>query len=266
MRILRYEDGSGPRYARALGDGTAVPCDGDPFAGLVDAGDAFEIDKVRLLPPVVPTKVIGVGLNYRDHAAEHHAALPTEPLLFHKPPSALLPHGGQIQLHHPENRNDEEIELVVVIGRRARRISVGDALDYVLGYTIGNDVTDRDTQVVDRNWPSRAKGFDSYGPVGPWIETDLDPSGLGLRATINGVIVQEGNTSDLLFDVAHLVSFISHVSTLEPGDMIFTGTPSGVSEIRPGDEVALEIEGIGTLRNSVGVVDGQAGGIARADH
>lgn len=251
MRIIRYENEGKASYGRMLTDSTAIACEGNPFDGLKDTSRQLDTRQLRLLPPVQPAKIVGVGLNYRAHAKEHHLDLPAEPLLFHKSVSALVGSGAAIALRHPQKHNDEEAELVVVIGRRARRVSLEDAPSYILGYTAGNDVTDRDTQVEDRNWTARSKGFDTYAPVGPCVATDVDPRDLTISARINGTQVQNSSTSDLVFGVFELVSFVSHVCTLEPGDLIFTGTPSGVSRIRPGDEVEVEIEGIGVLHNSV---------------
>ena len=251
MRIIRFESEGNARYGRLLDDGTAVACDGNPFDGLKDTSRQIDTKQLRLLPPVPTGKIIGVGLNYRAHAKEHRQTLPAEPLLFHKPISALVGNGAPIALRYSEKHNDEEAELVIVICRRARRISLHDAAAHILGYTAGNDVTDRDTQVEDRNWTARSKGFDTYAPVGPCVATDIDPRDLAISARINGKQVQNSSTNDLVFGAFELVSFISHVCTLEPGDLIFTGTPSGVSRIQPGDKVEVEIAGIGVLSNPV---------------
>jgi 2-keto-4-pentenoate hydratase/2-oxohepta-3-ene-1,7-dioic acid hydratase in catechol pathway len=251
MRLLRFQDGEHSSYGKELGDGTAIRCVGDPFEGLHDTSDQIDLACVGLLPPVIPSKIVCLGLNYRDHATEHETVLPDEPLLFHKPPSALIAAGDSIELVTPGNHNDEEAELVIVIGRRARRISPDAAAQHILGYTIGNDVTDRDIQKADRTWMARAKGYDTYAPVGPVIDTEIDPRDLAICARINGHTVQAGSTRNLVFPVDELVSFVSHVSTLHPGDLIFTGTPSGVSRIMPGDQVEIEIESIGCLTNAV---------------
>jgi 2-keto-4-pentenoate hydratase/2-oxohepta-3-ene-1,7-dioic acid hydratase in catechol pathway len=200
--------------------------------------------------PQTPTKIVGVGLNYRTHAAEMQKPLPAEPLLFLKPPSALIAPGAPIVRPAGYDRVDFEGELAVVIGKRARHVPPERALDHVRGYTCLNDVTVRDLQKRDVQY-TRAKGFDSFCPVGPRVAEGLDPSSLRLVTRVNGVVRQDGNTSDLIFDVRALVAFVSRVMTLEEGDLISTGTPSGVGNLEPGDVVAIEIEGIGILENPV---------------
>jgi 2-keto-4-pentenoate hydratase/2-oxohepta-3-ene-1,7-dioic acid hydratase in catechol pathway len=200
--------------------------------------------------PQAPTKIVGVGLNYRTHAAEMKKPLPEEPLLFLKPPSALLAPGAPIVRPAGYERVDYEGELCVVIGKRARHVAPERALDHVRGYTCLNDVTVRDLQKKDVQY-TRAKGFDSFCPVGPRVAEGLDPSRLRVVTRVNGVVRQDGNTSDLIFDVPALVAFVSRVMTLEEGDLITTGTPSGVGNLVPGDVVAIEIEGIGILENPV---------------
>jgi 2-keto-4-pentenoate hydratase/2-oxohepta-3-ene-1,7-dioic acid hydratase in catechol pathway len=197
-----------------------------------------------------PTKIIGVGLNYRAHAVEMKKALPEEPLLFLKPPSALIGPGEPIVRPPGYERVDFEGELAVVIGRRARRVTPADALAHVAGYTILNDVTVRDLQKKDVQY-TRAKGFDSFAPVGPRVVPGLDPGNLRLVTRLNGVVKQDSSTADLIFDVATLIAFISRVMTLEEGDVISTGTPPGVGNLQPGDQVEIEIEGIGVLANPV---------------
>jgi 2-keto-4-pentenoate hydratase/2-oxohepta-3-ene-1,7-dioic acid hydratase in catechol pathway len=204
----------------------------------------------RLLPPTVPSKILAVGQNYRAHAAEMGKGVPDEPLLFLKAPSALLAPGDPIVRPGGYERVDYEGELAFVIGRRARHVRAADALDYVLGYTILNDVTVRDLQKKDGQY-TRAKGFDTFAPCGPWLETDLDPSRLHLVTRVNGAVQQDSRTDDLIFSVPELVAFASRVMTLEPGDLFTTGTPKGVGQLWPGDVVEVEIEGIGTLRNPV---------------
>lgn len=200
--------------------------------------------------PFAPSKIIGIGQNYRAHALEMGKGLPSEPLMFLKPPSALLPDGGAIERPDGYLRVDHEGELGVVIGRRARHVSVDDALDHVLGYTCVNDVTVRDLQQKDGQW-TRAKGFDTFCPVGPAIASELDPRDLRITTRVNGVVKQDSRTSDLIFDVATLIAFLSRHLTLEPGDLISTGTPAGVGNLAVGDVVEVEIEGIGVLRNPV---------------
>ena len=226
--------------------------DGDPLAGgaPVDSGASLPLEAAALLVPCLPTKIVGVGLNYRAHAREMGKPLPDEPLLFLKPPSALLPHGAAIVRPSGYARVDFEGELCVVIGRRARCVPEARALDHVFGYTILDDVTVRDLQKKDVQY-TRAKGFDTFCPVGPAIATGLDPRTLRLRTRVNGALRQDSTTEDLVFPVAALIAFASRVMTLEPGDLLTTGTPPGVGNLEPGDVVEIEIEGIGVLRNPV---------------
>jgi 2-keto-4-pentenoate hydratase/2-oxohepta-3-ene-1,7-dioic acid hydratase in catechol pathway len=198
---------------------------------------------------LVPSKIIGIGVNYRAHALEMGKGLPEEPLMFFKPPSALLPHGGQIERPSYE-RVDYEGELGVVIGRRARHVARERALDFVLGFTCINDVTVRDLQKRDGQW-ARAKGFDTFCPIGPRIVAGLDPSRLTITTRVNGELRQQSTTADLIFDVPQLIAFASAHLTLEPGDVITTGTPAGVGNLAIGDRVEVEIEGIGVLSNTV---------------
>ncbi len=199
---------------------------------------------------LVPSKIIGIGQNYRAHAAEMGKGIPDEPLMFLKPRSALLPSGGAIERPTGYDRVDFEGELAVVIGQRARRVTREQALDVVLGFTCCNDVSVRDLQKKDGQW-ARAKGFDTFCPLGPTIVAGLDPRALAIKTRVNGVVRQDSSTSDLIFDVATLIAFCSQHMTLEPGDVITTGTPAGVGNLSPGDVVEIEIEGIGVLRNPV---------------
>jgi 2-keto-4-pentenoate hydratase/2-oxohepta-3-ene-1,7-dioic acid hydratase in catechol pathway len=199
---------------------------------------------------LVPTKIIGIGVNYRAHAIEMGKGLPEEPLMFLKPRSALLPDGWAIERPSGYDRVDYEGELGVVIGQRARRVPKDRALEHVLGFTCINDVTVRDLQKSDGQW-TRAKGFDTFCPLGPRIVADLDPSSLRITTRVNGEVRQESSTSDLIFDVPTLIAFVSAHMTLEAGDVISTGTPAGVGNLTPGDLVEVEIERIGTLRNPV---------------
>lgn len=199
---------------------------------------------------LAPTKIIGIGVNYRAHAQEMGKALPAEPLMFLKPPSAMIPHGGVIRRPAGFARVDHEAELGVVIGRRAQRVPRERALDVVAGYVCVNDVTVRELQQRDGQW-TRAKGFDTFCPIGPRIVPGLDPSNLRIQARVNGTIRQDSTTADLIFDVPALIAFCSEYMTLEPGDVISTGTPSGVGNLEVGDVCEIEIEGIGILRNEV---------------
>jgi 2-keto-4-pentenoate hydratase/2-oxohepta-3-ene-1,7-dioic acid hydratase in catechol pathway len=207
------------------------------------AGSIEQID-------LVPSKIIGIGQNYRAHAAEMGKGVPDEPLMFLKPRSALLSDGGAIERPSGYERVDFEGELGVVIGKQARRVSADRALDHVLGYTCVNDVSCRDLQKKDGQW-IRAKGFDTFCPIGPKIVAGLDPTNLKLQTRVNGAIRQDSNTADMIFDVRTLIAFCSRHMTLEVGDVISTGTPSGVGNLAVGDTVEIEIEGIGVLKNTV---------------
>jgi 2-keto-4-pentenoate hydratase/2-oxohepta-3-ene-1,7-dioic acid hydratase in catechol pathway len=197
-----------------------------------------------------PSKIVGIGQNYRAHALEMGKGIPEQPLMFLKPPSALIGDGAAIERPDGYLRVDYEGELGVVIGRRARHVAVEDALAYALGYVCVNDVTVRDLQQKDGQW-TRAKGFDSFCPVGPVIASGLDPRDLRITTRVNGAVKQDSRTSDLIFDVATLIAFVSRHMTLEVGDLISTGTPAGVGNLTVGDVVEVEIEGIGALRNPV---------------
>ncbi len=249
--IAAYATPAGPRYGLLI-EGVLYEWDGHPLADRPGApGKALgPLDEVPILPPLLPGKLVCIGRNYAAHAAEHQAAVPDEPMIFLKPPSAVIPHGVPIRIPAGIGRVDHEAELAVIIGRRARHVRREEALSYVLGYTCANDVSARDFQKKDGQW-GRAKGFDTFCPLGPVIATDLDPSALAVRGVLNGELRQNGNTSDMVFDVAFLIAFISAVMTLEPGDVILTGTPEGVSAIAPGDMVEIEVEGVGMLRNPV---------------
>lgn len=252
MRIAVLDQGNGPRYFRLDDDTFASPYTGPPFeGGIVEEGAT----RVRWKPaelrvPVRPSKILCVGRNYAAHAKELGNEVPKEPLLFLKPPSALVGPGGVVVLPAASERVEHEAELGVVVSRRAQSVSPEEALSYVFGYTAVCDVTARDLQRKDVQF-TRAKGFDTFCPVGPWIETDLDPRDLEVSCTVSGVVRQRGRTSQMVFDVATLVSAMSHVMTLEPGDLLVTGTPEGVGPIVDGDELVVTIEGVGELRTSV---------------
>ncbi len=205
-----------------------------------------QVDEIDL----VPSKIIGIGQNYRAHALEMGKGLPEEPLMFLKPRSAMIPDGGKIVRPSGFERVDYEGELGVVIGRRARRVTRESALDFVMGFTCVNDVTVRDLQKKDGQW-TRAKGFDTFCPIGPRIVADLDPKNLAIATRVNGAIKQDSSTSDLIFDVPTLIAFVTQYMTLDVGDVISTGTPAGVGNLAVGDVVEVEIEGIGILKNTV---------------
>ncbi|MGE5544147.1 MAG: fumarylacetoacetate hydrolase family protein [Bacillota bacterium] len=241
--------------------------DGEPRHGIVEqerileieapgykkarfTGRSHAVDHVKLLAPVMPGKVIGVGLNYRDHIAEFNHHVPHEPVIFLKPSSAVIGTNSHIIYPGISLRVDFEAELAVVIGETCRHVSPDKALSKVWGYTCGNDVTARDLQVSDNQW-TRAKSFDTFCPLGPWIETDIKPGDLEIVARVNGQVRQHSNTSQMIFSVEELIAFVSEVMTLNPGDVILTGTPSGVGPLEVGDEICVEIEGIGVLKNVV---------------
>ncbi|HSD46713.1 MAG TPA: fumarylacetoacetate hydrolase family protein [Pyrinomonadaceae bacterium] len=212
---------------------------------------SFPLDEVKLLAPVVPSKIVCVGRNYREHAAELGNKMPDEPLLFLKAPSAVIASGEKIELPPASQQVEHEGELGVVIGRIARGLSPDDdPLDYVFGYTCVNDVTARDLQRKDVQF-TRGKSFDTFCPVGPWINTEIDPANATVTTRLNGEIKQQGNTADMAFPVAFLIRYISEIMTLYPGDLIATGTPAGVSKMKDGDTVEVEVDGIGVLRNEI---------------
>ncbi len=230
---------------------------GSPFAHFKGPGgslsvdeDSYELKRVRLLAPCLPSKIVCLGLNYRSHAEETKLTLPSVPLIFLKPPTAVIGPEGAIILPRSSRRVDYEGELGVVIGRRAKDVPEDRAKGYVMGYTCFNDVSERYNQREDGQW-TRAKGYDTFAPLGPWIETEVAPDDLKLETYLNGELRQSARTSDLIFGVPKLVSFISGIMTLLPGDVIATGTPSGIGRMNPGDVVEVRIEKIGTLRNFV---------------
>jgi 2-keto-4-pentenoate hydratase/2-oxohepta-3-ene-1,7-dioic acid hydratase in catechol pathway len=248
VRLYRIDHSGTPLYA-AERNGRWRLLDGDLFGEFRD-GPEISPEGLRLLSPVMPSKIVCVGLNYRDHAAEQHKALPEEPLLFIKPPSAVVGPGGSIQVPAWAGRVDHEAELGVVIGRRARNVPMNRAHDYILGLTAVNDVTARDLQAKDGQY-TRAKGFDTFAPVGPCIAVGLEGRDLQVRGYVNGDLRQDSRTRELIFTIPELVEFITSVMTLLPGDIISTGTPSGVGPIKPGDQVTVHVEGVGALTNPV---------------
>lgn len=253
--MARFAGDDDPRFGLIGDEGgvaTVAVLKGDPlYAGIEFTGEKIPLDDVRLLAPVIPrSKVVCVGKNYAAHAAEMGSAAPTEPLLFLKPNTSVIGPGEPI--FYPEQSNEVhfEGELAVVIGRICRDISPTDAPKVIFGYTIANDVTARDLQAADGQW-TRAKGFDSFCPLGPWIETDLDAEAVSVRTELNGQLKQDGNTRDLIHSIPDLIAHISSIMTLLPGDVILTGTPEGVGPMEVGDDVSVTIEGIGTLSNRV---------------
>ncbi|MFZ5597438.1 MAG: fumarylacetoacetate hydrolase family protein [Bacillota bacterium] len=210
----------------------------------------FALEELKTLAPCLPGKAVCVGLNYRDHARELSLPLPSEPLLFLKPPSAVIGPGDPIRYPEMSQRVDYEAELAVVMGRRCRNVLPDEAGPYILGYTCANDVTARDLQQKDGQW-TRAKSFDTFLPLGPYIITDLDPDGLDITLLLNGEVRQKSNTAELIFGIGELVSFISAVMTLEPGDVILTGTPAGIGPMEKGDRVEVVIDRVGKLSNAL---------------
>ncbi|MET0467595.1 MAG: fumarylacetoacetate hydrolase family protein [Aeromicrobium sp.] len=255
MRIARFAGDDDPRFG-VIGDDNGVPTiavlNGDPlYAGLNLSGQKIPLADVRLLAPVIPrSKVIGVGKNYAKHAAEMGGEVPAEPLIFLKPNTSVIGPGEPIFYPEQSNNISFEAELAVVIGRICRDVPVEDAAKVIFGYTVANDVTARDLQAKDGQW-ARAKGYDTFCPLGPWIETDFDPSDVGVSSRLNGDIKQDGRTSDMVFKVADIIAYVSSFMTLLPGDVILTGTPDGVGPMQVGDQVSVSVEGIGTLTNTV---------------
>jgi len=250
MRLIRYRaGGDSPRFGWILEDKVG-PIEGSLFEAFRRLEASLPLEQIRLLPPVEPSKIICIGRNYVAHAKEHDAEVPDLPLIFLKPPSSVIGTGESIILPPQSQRVDHEAELGVVIGKRGRWIQPADAIEYVLGYTIANDVTARDLQRRDGQW-TRGKGFDTFCPLGPWIETEFDPADAMVTCHVNGEMRQMASTRDMVFNVRQLIAFCSSIMTLEPGDVLLTGTPAGVGPLLPGDVVEVTIEGIGKLSNPV---------------
>lgn len=250
MRIVRYQENEeAPKYGWLLDDKVGG-VSGDLFGRYRRREAKTPLADVKLAAPCEPGKIVCVGRNYVEHAKELGNEVPKVPLIFFKPPSSVLPSGGTIILPPQSNQVEHEAELVAVIGKRGRNILAEQAKKHILGYTIGNDVTARDLQKADSQW-TRAKGFDTFCPFGPWIDTDFDPSDAVVTCRVNGQMRQMASTRDMVFSVGTLIAFISSVMTLEPGDLIFTGTPAGVGPLKNGDTVEVEIDGLGSLSNPV---------------
>ena len=251
MRIARFTADNEIHFGAvegAPGAERVTALAGDPFyTGIHPTEQTHEVADVRLLAPVIPrSKIVCVGRNYADHAAELGNELPTSPMLFFKPNTSVAGPGDPVTLPSWTEEVSYEAELAVVIGRMCKDVPLERVPEVVFGYTCANDLTGRDVQKTDGQW-ARAKGFDGACPLGPWIETDLDTSALGVRSRVNGETKQDGSTGDMVFDVAHLVSYISQAFTLLPGDVILTGTPAGVGIVDEGDRLEVEVEGIGVL-------------------
>lgn len=249
-KIIRFRLGDSVDYGLLAGDKVyALPL--GPWGELSPGEQMANLADVALLAPCLPSKIVAVGRNYAGHAAELGDSVPAEPLIFLKPPSAIIGPGAAIVYpQHLSGRVDHEAELAVVVGRRARCVPAKEALAFVRGYTCANDITARDLQQQDGQW-TRSKSFDTFCPLGPWIVPGLDVSDLAIRCWVNGSLRQDGRTRDLVFGVAELMAAVSAVMTLEPGDLLLTGTPEGIGPIYPGDRVTVEVEGIGILENVV---------------
>ncbi len=248
MRLYRFKQGKKAVYG-VLREERLQVVSGSIFRSIRETGESIPIGDVRLLPPVVPSKIVAVGRNYKDHAAEMGNPLPVEPLLFMKPPSAVIGPEDVIVYPGMAKRVDFEGELAVVIRKTTAGLKDDDPVeDNILGYTICNDVTARDLQKKDGQF-TRAKGFDTFAPLGPCISTDIDPGRLHLKSFLNGKLRQSAGTKNLIFSIPFLVRFISRIMTLVPGDVISTGTPAGVGPMSPGDRIDIQIEGIGVLSN-----------------
>lgn len=254
MRIARFALREHRYWAAVEGEPgheVVIPLAGDVLNGQAEPiGDPRRLRDITLLPPVVPSKIVAVGRNYADHTTELGSAAAERPRIFFKPPSSVITHGQPIR--HPSESQEvhHEAELAVIIGQPCRRVSPEDAQAFIFGYTCANDVTAMDIQRAD-GLLSYAKSFDTFCPLGPWVTTDLDPTAVRITCTVNDQLRQDGNTRDLLWGVPELIAHISAAMTLLPGDVVLTGTPAGVGLVRPGDEVAVTVKGIGTLRNPV---------------
>ena len=228
-----------------------------PYLNTVDGhyavelmGEPLPLNQVHLHAPVMPSKIVCVGRNYAAHAAELGNAVPEEPLIFLKPPSTLIGPGDPVVYPTISGRVDHEGELALVIGKRCHRINAEDVAAVIFGYTVANDVTARDLQKSDKQW-TRGKGFDTFCPVGPWIDTEFDPANRQVRALVNEHVRQDGNTGDFIFSIGDVLAFVTRFMTLEPGDIVLTGTPEGVGPVQPGDVMTIEVAGLGTISNQV---------------
>jgi 2-keto-4-pentenoate hydratase/2-oxohepta-3-ene-1,7-dioic acid hydratase in catechol pathway len=254
MRIVRFQiNDEAPKYGW-LHEDKVGEIDGDLFGKYRRRPAKTPLADVKLVAPSQPGKIVCVGRNYVDHARELGNEVPKVPLIFLKPSSSVIASGQTILLPGQSAQVEHEAELVAVIGKRGRHVTGENAKKHILGYTVGNDVTARDLQKSDDQW-TRAKGFDTFCPFGPWIDTDFDPSDAVVTCRVNGQMRQMASTRDMVFDVQTLIAYISSVMTLEPGDLIFTGTPAGVGELHDGDRVEVEIDGLGSLLNPVRTED-----------
>jgi len=249
MKFIRFADSDLVEHYGVIEGNDIYEIKESPFESVSRTNVRFSVDNIKFLPPCKPSKIVAVGLNYKDHAEEMGKPIPDEPILFIKPSTSVIAHEDNIIYpDHMSSRVDYEGELGVVIGKEAKNIDSKNTENYIFGYTCINDITARDLQAKDGQF-TRAKGFDTFAPLGPYIETEIDPSNLELKTYLNGKTKQHSRTSNLIFSVPRLLSFISQVMTLYPGDVISTGTPSGIAPMKPGDKVEVEIQGIGLLRN-----------------
>lgn len=250
MQLLRYQIGEDlPRYGWLHQNKIGI-VEGNPFGDFRRLEATIPLENVRILAPVQPSKIICVGRNYAAHAKEHQADVPEYPMIFMKPPTSVIGNGDIIILPPQSQQVEHEAELAIVIGKTGKWIPADQAATVILGYSIANDISARDLQKRDGQW-TRSKSFDTFCPLGPWIETDFDPSDVMISCHVNGEMRQMASTRDMVFGVNQLVAFISSIMTLLPGDVILTGTPAGVGPLFPGDIVKVTIEGLGTLQNSV---------------
>jgi len=253
MRIARFsppkEVSASPLFGVVSGNEIEVLAGYPLYSGITKTGEKLALDSVKLLAPVIPrSKVVCVGKNYADHAKEMDSVVPEQPVIFIKPNTSVIGPDDAIVWPSMSKKVDHEAELAIVIGKICKDVPKERVQDVIFGYTIGNDVTARDLQKVDGQW-SRAKGFDTFCPLGPWIQTDIDPSDLAISAEVDGQMRQSDRTSSMIFDIPTIIHFITQVYTLLPGDVILTGTPAGVGVIPIGSTVSISIEGIGTLSN-----------------
>ncbi|MDD3296545.1 MAG: fumarylacetoacetate hydrolase family protein [Candidatus Omnitrophica bacterium] len=249
MKIVNFLYKNRQAWGAVAGERIKI-MEGCPYEGIKFSGETVDFRKCKLLAPANPGKIVLVGLNYRDHAKELSMKIPKEPVIFLKPATALSNPGGRVVYPKGVKRLDYEAELAVVIKRKTKNVSEAKSLKYILGYTCLNDITARDLQTRDGQW-TRAKSFDGFAPLGPWVETDIDCSDIKVQLYLNGKLKQNSSTKNFIFSLQQIISFISNIMTLLPGDVISTGTPSGVGPMRPGDTIEVKIEGVGTLENYV---------------